>query len=100
MGKNKQARVITKLAHLITKRSVRLSNQESLSASTSIKLAQEIKTYSYLIRLYQGIYFRGELKMNLDKIIDDVLTGFLILGIASVIDIVFFAIVYLSLILR
>ncbi|AGR65039.1 hypothetical protein N134_03675 [Limosilactobacillus reuteri TD1] len=38
--------------------------------------------------------------MNLDKIIDDVLTGFLILGIASVIDIVFFAIVYLSLILR
>ncbi|AGR65038.1 MULTISPECIES: hypothetical protein [Lactobacillaceae] len=57
MGKNKQARVITKLAHLITKRSVRLSNQESLSASTSIKLAQEIKTYSYLIRLYQGNLF-------------------------------------------
>ncbi len=55
MGKNKQARVITKLAHLITKRSVRLSNQESLSASTSIKDGKRLEE--------QGTNYQGVLLM-------------------------------------
>ena len=53
MGTKKQAQIIVRLAHLITNRSERLSNQESLSASVSIKLTQEIKTYCFLIRVFQ-----------------------------------------------
>ncbi len=53
MGTKKQAQIITRLAHLITKRSERLSNQNSLSPSVSIKLTQEIKTYCFLIRVFQ-----------------------------------------------
>lgn len=53
MGTKKQAQIIVRLAHLITSRSERLSNQESLSASVSIKLTQEIKTYCFLIRAFQ-----------------------------------------------
>jgi len=53
MGTKKQEQIITCLAHLITKRSERLSNQECLSTSVSIKLTQEIRTYCFLIRVFQ-----------------------------------------------
>ena len=53
MGTKKQARIIAPLAHLITNRSERLSNQDSLSTSGSIKLTQEIRTYCFLIRVFQ-----------------------------------------------
>ena len=53
MGTKKQARIIAQLAHLITNRSERLSNQDSLSTSVSIKLTQEIRTYCFLIRVFQ-----------------------------------------------
>lgn len=53
MGTKKQEQIITRLAHLITDRSERLSNQASLSTSVSIKLTQEIRTYCFLIRVFQ-----------------------------------------------
>ena len=58
MGTKKQARIIAQLAHLITNRSERLSNQDSLSTSVSIKLTQEIRTYCFLIRVFQE--FEGD----------------------------------------
>ncbi|MGI1803390.1 hypothetical protein ACRPK0_07250 [Limosilactobacillus reuteri] len=53
MGTKKQAQIIARLAYLITNRSERLSNHDSLSTSVSIKLTQEIRTYCFLIRVFQ-----------------------------------------------
>lgn len=53
MGKRKQVRLVARLAQLITNRSERLSSQANLSPVNSFKLTQEIKTYCYLIQIFQ-----------------------------------------------